>query len=245
MKQYGLIGFPLGHSYSKSFFQEKFEKLGLSDHRYELFEMESIKDFPSLLSRYDSLKGVNVTVPHKEYVIDYLSDLDESARNVGAVNVVKREGEKLVGYNTDYLGFKESLQKWIGSFKGEALILGTGGSSKAVHAALTDLRIASRHVSRARANDHYTYEDLSNDPEVIKRFELIINTTPLGMSPKTDGCPDIPYQHLTNRHYLFDLVYNPQVTTFMEKGKLQGAHVKNGLEMLKLQAECSWDIWNK
>jgi len=216
----------------------------LEDHSYELFEMEFLKEFPALWLKYSDLIGVNVTVPHKEHVIKFLDTQDISSIKVGAANVVMRKKGKLIGYNTDYISFKESLSGWIGGFTGEALILGSGGSSKAVQAALEELGIDCYQVSRSKKKGDYTYEQLSNRPSIIKRFELIVNTTPLGMHPNINNFPDIPYNQLTKKHFLFDLVYNPEETTFMKKGKEQGARVKNGLEMLHLQAERSWDIWN-
>lgn len=244
MKRFGLIGFPLGHSYSREFFQEKFKKLGLKNHTYQLIEMEHLKEFPALWLGNSDLIGVNVTVPHKENVLRFLDRQDISAIKVGAANVVIRENGKLVGYNTDYLSFKESVSEWLGPFKGEALILGSGGSSKAVQAALDELKIDCYQVSRAKTKGDYTYDQLSKQPEILKRFHLIVNTTPLGMYPNPDNCPDIPYQQLTKKHFLFDLVYNPEETLFMKKGMENGASVKNGLEMLRLQAEKSWDIWS-
>ncbi|MEQ9402966.1 MAG: shikimate dehydrogenase [Cyclobacteriaceae bacterium] len=244
MRRFGLIGYPLGHSYSREFFNEKFKNLGLKDHTYDLMEMEYLKEFPAMWLRYTDLIGVNVTVPHKENVIRFLDYKDISVIKVGAANVIMKRNGKLHGYNTDYLSFKESLGNWIGNYKGEALILGSGGSSKAVQAALDELKIDCYQVSRLKTKGDYTYDQLSKQPEIIKRFQLIVNTTPLGMYPNEDTCPDIPYEHLTKNHFLFDLVYNPEETSFMKKGAQKGAKVKNGLEMLKLQAERSWDIWS-
>lgn len=245
MRKFGLVGFPLGHSYSKGFFSEKFEKLGLQDHSYDLIEIEHLKEFPALWLRDADLVGVNVTVPHKESVIKYLDHQDISVIKVGAANVILRKDGKLHGYNTDYISFKESLTKWIGDFEGEALILGSGGSSKAVQAALEELKIDCYQVSRLKTRGDYTYDQLMGQPEIIKRFSLIINTTPLGMFPKIETHPLLPYQFLTKSHFLYDLVYNPDKTEFMKKGEEMGAKVKNGLEMLTLQAERSWDIWNR
>ncbi len=245
MSRFGLVGYPLGHSFSKKYFTKKFEDLGLEAHVYELFEMESLKEFPALWSKHADLVGVNVTVPYKEQVLGFLHEQDTSALKVGAVNVIKKKEDKLVGYNTDYIAFRESVSKWVGSFSGKALILGSGGSSKAVRAALEDLGVSCEHVSRSNQNGQYTYEEFSKKSEMIMDFELIVNTTPLGMHPNVDGCPEIPYDHLTENHYLFDLVYNPEETTFMKKGRDFGAKVKNGLEMLELQAERSWDIWTE
>lgn len=237
-----MVGYPLGHSYSKKFFTEKFEKLGLTKHKYDLYEMEYLKDFPSLWNNRE-LHGVNVTVPHKENVIRFLDHLDSSAQKVGAVNVVKREHGKLKGYNTDYLSFKETLQKWLPSTEIDALVLGSGGSSKAVQAALDELDIDYEVVSRKKTGGDITYQDLNSDLDIVKNNKLIINTTPLGTFPEVDGKADIPYGQLTADHFLYDLVYNPAETAFMQAGKAKGAQVKNGLEMLRLQAEKSWQIW--
>ena len=245
MKRFGLVGFPVGHSYSKDFFQKKFESLGLSDHIYELFELEYLQEFPALWLKHPDLVGMNVTVPHKENVIRFLDRQDISSIKVGATNVVMKRHGKLIGYNTDYLSFKDSLSSWIGDFNGEALILGSGGSSKAIQVALDELKIACYQVSREKMKGDYTYIQLSRQHDIIKRCCLIINTTPLGMFPNSDTCPDIPYHKLSKEHFLFDLVYNPEQTTFMKKGLEQGANVKNGLEMLQLQAERSWNIWNE
>ena len=242
MRHFGLIGYPLGHSFSKKYFTEKFKELGLADHKYDLFELETIDLFPKLWN--DShLVGVNVTVPHKQAVKQYLDALDQSAEKVGAVNVIKRTGDKLTGYNSDYYGFRTSLENFLpdNSVK-NALILGTGGSSKAVKAVLDDLGIQITYVSRNASEQTISYDQLT--PERIRNCQLIVNTTPLGMHPKVEKCPDIPYEALGTSHFLFDLVYNPETTLFMQKGLDQGARVKNGLEMLHLQADKSWEIWN-
>lgn len=242
MQKFGLIGYPLGHSYSKKFFTEKFQKLGLPNHKYDLMEMEYLKDFPAIWHDPE-LVGVNVTVPHKENVMGFLDLLDPSAHKVGAVNVVKREMGKLKGYNTDYLSFKESLENWLPNRDMQALVLGSGGSSKAVQAALLELDLDYLVVSRKKSEDGITYKDAKNDPLWLANHRLIVNTTPLGTYPNTDGKADIPYEHLSSEHFLYDLVYNPEMTAFMAAGKAQGASVKNGLEMLRLQAEKSWQIW--
>ncbi|WP_425392711.1 shikimate dehydrogenase family protein [Ekhidna sp.] len=244
MKRFGLIGYPVGHSYSQNFFKEKFEKLKLDDHAYDLFEMEFLNEFPALWMRHQDLVGTNVTVPHKENVLKYLDRQDASAIKVGAANVIHRKKGKLIGYNTDYMAFRESLSSWIGKFSGEALILGTGGSSKAVQAGLTDLDIPFNMVSRNANGADYTYEQLKSNPEIIERFELIVNTTPLGMYPNIASSPDLPYHKLKKGSFMFDLIYNPEETEFLKQGKMNGAKTKNGFEMLELQAEKSWDIWN-
>ncbi|MBV6642036.1 MAG: shikimate dehydrogenase [Cyclobacteriaceae bacterium] len=242
MRNFGLIGYPLGHSFSKKYFTEKFKDLGLSDHKYGLFELETIDLFPELWKDPD-LVGINVTVPHKQAVRQYLDALDPSAEKVGAVNVIKRTGNRLTGYNSDYFGFRTSLENFMpkNSVR-KALILGTGGSSKAVKAVLTDLNIQFVFVSRKSGEGMISYDQMT--PEIIKEHQLIVNTTPLGMHPKVDNCPAIPYEALGSVHLLFDLVYNPETTKFMQMGLDQGARVKNGLEMLHLQADKSWEIWN-
>lgn len=244
MKQFGLIGYPVGHSFSKKYFTEKFENLHLDDHRYELFEMEFLNEFPSLWLTHTDLVGVNVTVPHKEEVIKYMDKLDTSAIKVGAANVVCQRNNQLIGFNTDYMAFSESLIKWTGPYSGEALILGTGGSSKAVQAALDELQIPFNMVSRSRSKGDYTYLELEENKEILDRFKLIINTTPLGMHPHTENTPPIPFDALDDGYFLYDLIYNPGETLFLKMGKKRGAKIKNGLEMLELQAEKSWEIWN-
>ncbi len=244
MEKFGLVGYPLGHSYSKKFFTEKFEKLGLTNHKYDLFEMEYLRDFQALWNNHE-IHGVNVTVPHKEHVIGFLDLLDSSAQKVGAVNVVKREHGKLKGYNTDYLSFKETLQNWLPSKNLTALVLGSGGSSKAVQVALDELDIEYEVVSRKKTSGDLTYLDLKKDPSIISSSKLLINTTPLGTYPEVEGKVDIPYDQLTSEHFLYDLVYNPEETAYMTEGKSRGSSVKNGLEMLQLQAEKSWEIWYK
>lgn len=244
MKRFGLIGYPVGHSYSQIFFQKKFKELGLKDHLYDLFEMEFLNEFPALWLKHGDLCGLNVTVPHKENVVKYLDKQDVSAIKVGAANVIYKKGGKLIGYNTDYMSFRKSLKEWIGSFKGEALILGSGGASKAVQAGLTDLNIPYNLVSRSSKGGDYTYDQIKVNPEIMTRFKLIINTTPLGMHPNNESIPDLPYEWIKKGTFFYDLIYNPEETGFMQEGKKFGAKTKNGLEMLELQAEGSWNIWN-
>ena len=244
MVRFGLIGYPVGHSYSQNFFTEKFKKLKLKDHVYDLFEMEFLNEFPALWLKHSELKGLNVTVPHKEQVVKYLDKQDASAIKVGAANVILKQGGKLIGYNTDYMAFRESLKAWIGNFKGEALILGSGGASKAVQAGLTDLNIPYNQVSRSVKGGDYTYSQINANPEIITRFKLIVNTTPLGMFPNNESIPDLPYNRIAKGTFFYDLIYNPEETAFMKEGLKNGAKTKNGLEMLELQAERSWDIWN-
>lgn len=245
MKTYGLIGYPLSHSFSKKYFTEKFLKENISDVRYELFEIENIQQLPDIVSSTPGLRGLNVTIPHKENVIRYMSELDEPVRSIQAVNVIKILPDgRLKGYNSDYHGFRQSLLAFMpASYHGiKALILGTGGASKAVKAVLQDLNIPFQFVSRKASYEAISYETIS--AELVKDFHLIINTSPLGMYPNVNSCPDLPYEALGASHFLFDLVYNPDETLFMNKGAANGAHVKNGLEMLIGQAEKAWEIWN-
>jgi len=240
--QYGLIGYPLGHSFSKKYFEEKFGKLQSSD-AYSLFEMKKLAEFSTLINT-QKLSGLNVTIPYKQEIIEHLSTLDRSAKLVGAVNVIKIKGTDLEGYNTDYPAFKETLKKWLDNTNIKALVLGTGGASKAVIAALQDLKIQSQLVSRNASEKAISYEELANNSNFLSDYKLVINTTPLGTSPKIDSKPEIPYQLLTPSHYLYDLVYNPEKTQFLKEGEKRGSHIKNGLEMLALQAELAWEIWN-
>ena len=242
MEKFGLIGYPLGHSFSKKFFTEKFEELGLTNYTYDLFEMEYLKEFPVMWKNHN-LHGVNVTIPHKEHVIGFLDLLDSSAQKVGAVNLVKREHGKLKGYNTDYLSFKETLTTWLPHQDLTALVLGSGGASKAVQAALDEMDIDYEVVSRKKTSGDCTYLDLKKQPSFVANNLLIVNACPLGTYPDIDKSPDLPYDQLADKHFLYDLVYNPEETKFMKSGNARGATVKNGIEMLHLQADKSWDIW--
>jgi shikimate dehydrogenase len=244
VKLYGLIGFPLSHSFSKKYFTEKFLNEGLTEHQYDLFELNDINEIVGLINNHPELVGLNVTIPHKETIIPYLDHLDKSAKIVGAVNVIKIKDNVLTGYNSDFFGFESSLLKFINSSIASysALVLGTGGASKAVIAVLKANKIPYRLISRSKGNDALTYDELNNT-SLIADSNLIINTTPLGMTPKTDSCPDIDYNQLSNKHYVFDLIYNPPETMFLAKAGGKKAEVKNGLEMLQLQAEKSWEIW--
>ena len=246
MNRYGLVGYPLGHSFSKNYFTEKFEKSGIqSSHVYELFELEYLKDFPSIWTRYPDLRGVNVTIPHKINIKNFLDQLDASAHKVGAVNVVKKQGTRLIGHNSDYVGFKKSLERWIGDDKPEALILGSGGASLAVQAGLDDLDISYDLVSRFKDKGDYLYTEFFKDEELFGSYGLIINTTPLGMSPNTDDGPPIPYESFHEGQYVYDLIYNPEKTFLLQEAEKRGAKIKNGEEMLILQAERAWKIWTE
>ena len=246
---FGLIGKKLGHSFSRRFFNEKFQELGLTDHRYHLFEIDSIEGVKYILDTHETLKGLNVTIPYKEDILKILDSIDPKAERIGSVNVVKiGSSNTLSGFNTDYYGFKKSLVNWIPAniMAGiSAVILGTGGASKAVCCALDDLGIEYRLVSRYRREGILDYEELKENPQLLKENHLIINTTPLGMYPNSVSFPEIDYNTISKGHYTYDLVYNPEETVFMKRSKGRGAHAKNGLEMLHLQAEKSWEIWNE
>lgn len=240
---YGLIGKTLSHSFSKKYFTEKFERENIADSRYELFELPTIEDFPQLVASHPSLCGLNVTIPYKESIIPFLDELSTTAKRIGAVNVIAFSKGKLIGHNSDYIGFKRSLESFIPPSRAiNALVLGTGGASKAVVVALEDLHIPYLIVSRTPQEQKIiSYAQLS--PEIMKAYQLIINTTPLGMYPNTETFPDIPYESITSQHYLYDLVYNPMETVFLKKGKEKNAKTMGGLEMLYFQAEEAWKIW--
>ncbi|MDD6211355.1 MAG: shikimate dehydrogenase [Bacteroidales bacterium] len=244
MKKFGLIGYPLKHSFSKQYFNDKFSAESI-DACYVNFEIPTIAEFKNILSDNKDLCGLNVTIPYKEQIIPYLDGL-ANAKEIGAVNVIKFDRSKgklrLIGYNSDIIGFQESIEPLLKEHHTKALILGTGGASKAVFHGLKNLNISSKFVSRTKKEDYLTYEELT--PEVMAEYTVIVNTTPLGMYPVVDKAPDIPYNLITEKHLLYDLLYNPDTTLFMQKGKAQGATVKNGLEMLLLQAFHAWTIWN-
>lgn len=245
MRQFGLIGYPLAHSFSASFFSEKFKQEGI-DAEYRNFPLERIEAFKTLIKIENALLGLNVTVPYKQEIIPFLDSLSPTAAAIQAVNTIslKRDQDrlKLVGDNTDVIGFRRSLDQHRKPHHTSALVLGTGGSSKAVCFVLEQLAIPYTSVSRLAGDRRISYENLSN--ELVINSTLIINTTPLGMHPKVDTFPPIPYESLSDRHLLFDLVYNPAKTAFLSRGEQQGAHIVNGHDMLIFQAEASWEIWN-
>lgn len=243
MKQYGLIGYPLSHSFSKGYFREKFERENITDAAYDVFPLERVELFRDLCAREKNLAGLNVTIPYKEQIIPYLDELDEEAKSIGAVNTIKFSSGKKIGYNSDGYGFEKSLQPLLKPHHTAALILGTGGASKAVEYVLRKLGISYQYVSRNKSPHTITYEQL--DDLTVQKSLLIINCSPVGMHPHTDEAPLIPYEALTDKHLLYDLIYNPEETRFLKQGRLQGAQTKNGLEMLYLQAERSWEIWNR
>jgi shikimate dehydrogenase len=245
VRKFGLIGYPLGHSFSKKYFSEKFVRVGIQGCQFELYPIESISEFPQLLDSESSLEGLSVTIPYKEQVIPYLDALDPACAQIGAVNCIRiRDGIK-TGFNTDYLGFKHSLQSWLGIEIPNALVLGTGGASKAVQQALRDLEIPYRIVSRTQREGQLTYADLKEQPEWLASHSLIINTSPLGTYPQVEDMPDIPLEQLHATHRVYDLVYNPPITRLMQECIARGGTAKNGQDMLELQAEAAWSIWNR
>lgn len=260
MKQYGLIGFPLSHSFSKKYFTQKFEDENITDAVYDLYTLEHIKDLQDLLDANPGLLGLNVTVPHKKNVLKYLDWIEHDARTAGAVNCIRITKESpvqaafsgevgvgghdfmLEGFNTDLYGFEMSLRPLLKPHHTDALVLGDGGAAQAVRCVLENLDINYKVVTRKPHADNLLFDKLK--PRHIKEHTLIINTTPLGTAPNVDECPPIPYEAITSDHLLYDLVYNPPETLFLRKGGERGATVKNGYEMLVLQAEKSWEIWN-
>lgn len=247
--KYGLLGHPLGHSFSKKFHNDRFQSLGI-DAVYENFDVDDILQLPSILKDNSDLQGLNVTIPYKQAVMQFLSELDPLAARIGAVNTVKVMPDgSLKGFNTDIIGFRDSLLPMVGHLLSDpsqprgALVLGTGGASKAIFVALEDLGFKPLYVSRTPAEGRLTYADLS--PEVMAVHRVIVNCTPLGMFPKVDACPDIPYDCLTESHVCFDCVYNPAETLFMQRAAAQGAQVKCGQEMLEGQALASYRIWTQ
>jgi shikimate dehydrogenase len=240
MKQFGLIGYPLSHSFSPSYFNRKFEAEQLECH-YSSFPIEHIKLLPRLINSNPILAGLNVTIPYKSLVIPFLDRISVSAKEINAVNCIKIIDGKLFGFNTDFMGFAESLKPLLRKDIKNALVLGTGGSSKGVCFALTQLGLGYKLVSQS-GNGDYEYQELNS--EIIRENLLIVNTTPLGMFPLTNQCPNFPFQYLSEKHLLFDLIYNPEETLFLHNGRLRNAQIKNGKEMLILQAEKSWSIWN-
>lgn len=244
-KVFGLLGKNIEYSFSRGYFNEKFKKLDLEKYKYVNFDIEKIEDFQRVIAEgNENLGGMNVTIPYKQEVLNYLDSLDETAKEIGAVNTIKftKSGD-LKGFNSDVVGFEKSFFPLIEKHHKKALILGTGGASKAVEFALKKNNITYKFVSRnPKGKNQISYEAVNK--EVIENHQIIINSTPLGTSPKIEESPNIPYQFLTENHLLYDLIYNPEVTLFLSKGIEKGAVIKNGFEMLQLQAEESWRIWN-
>jgi shikimate dehydrogenase len=245
MDKYGLIGYPLGHSFSINYFNQRFADEGINA-KYMNFEIPTIDDLAEVLDSNPELKGLNVTIPYKQKVMEYLDSISPEARAIGAVNVIRvtHVGNeiKLKGFNSDVIGFTQSIEPMLEECHKKALILGTGGASKAIDYGLKSLGLETVFVSRYRRPETICYEDVT--PEVIKEYNVIVNCTPLGMFPKTEECPNLPYEAMDEHTILYDLIYNPDETLFMKKGAERGANVKNGLEMLLLQAFASWEFWN-
>ena len=254
MTTYGLIGYPLGHSFSRKFFTEKFEQEDI-DAQYLNFEIPSIEEFPNIIASHPELRGLNVTIPYKQQVMQYLDEISPEAKAIGAVNVVRCQPStincqpKLTGYNSDVIGFVESIKPLLKPQHQKALILGTGGASKAIHYGLEEkLGMETLFVSRKLSTVNcqlstITYNDITKD--LLQDYTVIVNCSPVGMFPHVDECPALPYEAMNENHLLYDLVYNPLETLFMKKGAAQGATVKNGLEMLHLQAIASWEFWTQ
>ena len=247
MKQLGLIGYPLGHSFSKKYYLEKFRNEGIKNIDYDLYPLSTIKEFPSLYLNNPEFYGANVTIPYKQEVMQYLTELSEEAKEIGAVNCIQirheSDGVRLKGFNTDAYGFEKSLEPLLKPNHSKALIFGNGGATKAVAYSLKKLGIDFKIVSRTKTEDNLSYEDLTE--ALILNTPLLINCTPLGTFPKTEECPALPYHVISSEHLLYDLIYNPEETLFLKKGKERGAAIKNGYEMLVLQAEKNWEIWNQ
>lgn len=244
IRRFGLIGFPLSHSFSPGYFTAKFEREGLLDCRYDAFPLSTLDELPKLLAQTPNLEGLNVTIPYKTSVIPLLDSLSEAAEAIGAVNVIKIKNGHLTGYNSDVYGFEKSLLDFLNApppLDLKALVLGTGGAAKAVIFVLKKLGIAFQSVSRKQSSEAISYEDITS--AVFHSHQLIVNTTPLGMSPNTESCPPLPYELATPDHFFYDLVYNPKKTHFLTLAEAAGSHIQNGLSMLHLQAERAWEIW--
>jgi shikimate dehydrogenase len=248
MKTYGLIGYKLGHSFSRNFFTEKFAKENLQEHEYINLELDSIEEFPRIFNRGKNICGLNCTIPYKQQIMQFMDEIDEEAAEIGAVNTVKiiqRNGRKILkGYNTDLYGFENSLRPMLEEKHKKALILGTGGASKAIRYLFDKMGIDYLSATTKNELDEKEISYKQLNAGMLKEYLIIINATPLGTFPKVDSCPELSYEFVTPDHIFYDLVYNPAETLFLKKGKQQGAKIKNGLEMLHLQALKSWEIWN-
>lgn len=242
MRRFGLLGYPLSHSFSQKYFTEKFAQLGLTDCVYENFSLPDIKELSVVLKEKTDLCGFNITIPYKKQVLAFLDEVSPVVAAIGACNCVQIKAGKLTGYNTDVVGFEQSLKPFLQPHHTKALVLGTGGASAAVEYVLRKLGITVQYVSREASDHAIAYEQV--DEKILSTHHLLINTTPLGMYPNVTECPDLPYHFLSPQHHLYDLIYNPAETQFLSNGKVQGATVQNGQEMLVLQAEESWRIWN-
>lgn len=242
MVRFGLIGKDISYSFSRGYFSKKFSKLGLNSHSYENFDLSKIDQFKDVMTHNANIKGFNVTIPYKEQIMSFLSEIDPEAQQIGAVNTIKIENGKTIGYNTDVYGFQKSLEPHLEKHHTKALILGTGGASKAVAFVLKKLGIQYKFVSRNPTQDQLNYTDLNK--EVLSQYTVIINCTPLGTFPNINDKPAIPYNFITPKHLLYDLIYNPEKTAFLLAGEGMGSKISNGSDMLELQAEKSWEIWN-
>lgn len=242
--KFGIIGKDISYSFSRKYFLEKFKKMSLDNYQYYNFDIPEIEEFPFLLyHREDEFRGLNVTIPYKEAIIKYLDEVESEAQKIGAVNTIKvTEDNQLIGYNTDVYGFQKSIEPLLKSHHKKALILGTGGASKAIAYVFYKLNIAYKFVSRSENENMLNYEML--DAELMGEYSIIVNCSPIGTHPNVEDAPEIPFQYLSEKHLLYDLIYNPAETKFLREGKKHGASIKNGLEMLELQAEKSWEIWN-
>ena len=244
MRRYGLIGYPLGHSFSQPFFTEKFKKEGIPDCVYQNFPIPEIAVLKEILANHTDLAGLNVTIPYKEQVIPFLHHMEPVVQAIGACNCIRIENGELTGFNTDVLGFERSLSEFLQPGHKKALVLGTGGAAKAICYVLEQKGIDYLVISRTPSSaNQRSYEEVT--PAIIDEYTLIVNTTPVGMYPKEDAWPTLPYEALSSKHYLYDLVYNPAKTQFLLRGEAQGAAIKNGMDMLVIQAEESWRIWNE
>ena len=241
MYRFGLLGKNISYSFSKTYFTEKFKNMQLDGYEYCNFDIQAIDEFQSILT--DNLKGLNVTIPYKEQIISCLDEIDAIAKEIGAVNTIKIKKGKLKGFNTDIYGFEESLKPFLKKQHAKALVLGTGGASKAINYVLRRLKIDVLTVSRKPVKEQISYRDISK--EIVNSHTVIINCTPLGTFPNIEKCPEIPYNYISTKHLLYDLIYNPSKTTFLSNGEENGATICNGLKMLELQAEKSWEIWNQ
>ncbi|PKD20192.1 shikimate dehydrogenase [Salegentibacter salinarum] len=242
MKNFGLIGKNISYSFSRTYFTEKFKKENI-EAEYQNFDLDNLKEFRDVIKETPNLQGLNVTIPYKQEIISFLDDLAPEAKEIGAVNTINVNGNKLIGYNTDYIGFSESLKPFLKEHHKKALILGTGGASKAVAYALKNFSIDYKFVSRSSGEGKLGYDDLSE--KIMKEYSLIINTTPVGTYPDVDAHPEIPFKFITSQHLVYDLIYNPRTTKLMARALAKGATVTDGLKMLELQAESAWKIWTK
>ncbi len=243
MRTYGLIGYPLTHSFSEKYFTNKFKLLGITDAEYYTFSIHSIEELNLIIKTYQNLCGINITIPYKKQILAFLNDADDTVKAMNACNCISIKDGRLVGYNTDVVGFENSLKPFLKPNHSKALILGTGGAAAAVEFVFKKLSINYHLVSRKASPSNLTYSDLNES--IMDEYNLIINTSPVGQFPEILQSPSIPYQFINSKHHLFDLIYNPAETSFLQKGKAKGASIQNGYEMLVLQAEESWRIWNE